>query len=348
MTVGDAAGNQLGEAHIESTMDAGGQPIISFQVTETLLGTVADPGIEVGPAAVARHADPKLADFDPECMPGLSEGMKAFMATKEARYWLQQFVDGMVSEEVIGSRFGTEVLELFQMWLAIQEDMDAHVRNCADAIRTVAETAHEDEGEGSDATTIAVGDEQEANARAGYVAPEGERNTGEDGSSHASVAEGEAQNEAGEEKQRSEGINEGGTADTSGAEPVTATATDVERADRECRDEHCEGQDRLDGDDMEEDELDPETGIPARWVAFWRATCTDASIGVGVGAPEPVPAPGIVEGSLSDGFGTLPENEIESGAVELAPAAAEMPSTESHASSSTEGQKQSDLKCWLK
>ena len=202
MTVGDAAGRQLGEAQVESTMDAGSQPVVSFQVTETLLGTATDPSIEVGPAAVARHADPKLAPFDPECMPGLSDGLKAFMETKEARYWLQQFVDGMVSEEMIGSRFGTEVLELFQMWLAIQEDMDVQVRNCADAVKHVADTALEDEGEGSNATTVAAGDGHCAGAsdRPGYVEPAKEHVAGMDSSS--------SHDEQGEDETRGEGSSE--------------------------------------------------------------------------------------------------------------------------------------------
>ena len=73
MNVGDEAGNQLGEAQVEGTMDASGKPVISFQVVETVLGTVENPGAELGPAAVALHANPQLADFDPENTPGMTE-----------------------------------------------------------------------------------------------------------------------------------------------------------------------------------------------------------------------------------------------------------------------------------
>ena len=110
--------------------------------------------------------------------------------------------------------------------------------------------------------------------------------------------------------------------------------------------EHRDGQGRLEGDEMEEDDGDLVTGTPARCAAVWRTA--DAGTSAGVGMSDPVHAPGFTEGSLSDGFGTLPGNEVETEAAELASvAAAEMPSTESRASSSTDGMKQTDLKGWL-
>ena len=345
MTVGDAAGRQLGDAQVESTMDAGSQPVVSFQVTETLLGTATDPSIEVGPAAVARHADPKLAPFDPECMPGLSDGLKAFMETKEARYWLQQFVDGMVSEEMIGNRFGTEVLELFQMWLAIQEDMDVQVRNCADAAKHVADTALEDEGEGSNATTVAAGDGHCAGAsdRPGYVEPAKEHVAGMDSSSsHDEQGEDETRGEGSSESRQNAGIAEGVASEIGGVESAAAAPSDVVDAGLD----HRDGQGRLEGDEMEEDDGNLVAGTPVRCAAVWRTA--EAGTSAGVGVSDPAHAPGFMEGSLSDGFGTLPGNEVETEAAVLAPvAAAEMPSTESRASSSTEGTKQTDLKGWL-
>ena len=100
------------------------------------------------------------------------------METKEARHWLHQFAVGLVSDEVIGSRFGMELLEVFQMWLAITDDMDIQVRNCGDAVCHAADTVREDEGEESDASTVAVGSRETGeNAgvdKPGYIAPEEE------------------------------------------------------------------------------------------------------------------------------------------------------------------------------
>ena len=56
MNVGDADGNQLGEAQVEGIVDAGRQPVISFQVVETLLGTLSNPSTEMGPTALAARS----------------------------------------------------------------------------------------------------------------------------------------------------------------------------------------------------------------------------------------------------------------------------------------------------
>ena len=341
MNVGDAAGHQLGEAQVEGTMDAGRQPVISFQVVETLLGTTEDPGAEVGPAAVAVHANPQLAAFDPECMPALSEPMKAFMETKEARYWLNQFTEGMASEEMICNRFGTEALEVFQMWLAIRDDVDMHVRNCADAARHVADTVCGEGGEDSDATTVAAGGEGKegtATAKKGYVAPLAARDVAGDSDQDQDEGDQECDDREGVEAELEpdaiEAVAEHGAVPSMAGEGAALG----HGSDREAS--HEAG--------MAEDTVDPLTGIPSKWAAFWRATNQNASIGVGL--PDPVrPAHLVAEGSLSDGYGTLPGNDAESADVEAASAVAAAESTsEQRATSSTDGKKQLDLKGWLK
>ena len=269
-------------------MDAGSQPVISFQVVETLLGTTEDPGAEVGPEAVAMNGSLELAVFDPECMPGLSEATKVFMETKEAKYWLHRFMEGIASEEMICSRFGVEVLEFFQMWLAIRDDMDTQVRNCADAVRHVADTVCEEGGDESDATTVAAGVEGKAGmtaAKKGYVAPDAARKAEEDSDS------------------------------------------DEEEGEQDCQE--CEGAE-VDGGETE----------AVHGVALPVAAGASA---LAIGGPGP-------DGSLSDGFGTLPGNAADSADAEMssAVAAAAESTTEHHATSSTDGKKQTDLKGWLK
>ena len=336
MNVGDAAGHQLGEAQVEGVVDAGEQPVVSFQVMETLLGTTENPGVGLGPAALALHANPQLAAFDPESMPGLSEHMKVFMESKEARYWLHQFAEGTASDEMICSRFGSEALEVFQMWVAIQDDVDMQVRNCGDVVCHAAETVCEEEGAESDAPTVAAGYTGEAGEgveKKGYIAPMAERNAESEGTKDA-----EGSSMAGEA-----GVLEKAEAtelpSLAGGEEASENAV-VERG-------HAMGEPP--SEDEAEDTIDPLTGIPSRWAAFWRATNQNASIGAGL--PDPAGPPPGAEGSLSDGFCTLPGNDVElaEGETALVTMAADAASTsENQASSSTDGKKQSNLKGWLK
>ena len=340
MNVGDEAGVQLGEAHVEGTMDAGGKPVISFQVVETLLGTAENPNAELGPAAMALHANPQLADFKPESMPGMSESMKAFMQTREARYWLRQFAEGMASDEMICSRFGTEVLEMFQMWVAIKDDMDVQVRNCADAVRHIADTVCEDGGEDSDASTVAAGREAVENEgeKKGYIAPVVE-------------AAGSRADSQEEEHLQHEGRDEGnveleGTNVVEDERVAVASVTGEEEVQENEGAEH-EAAPAVSHGEVE-DTMDPLTGIPSKWAEFWRATNNNASIGVGL--PDPVPpVHHAADSTLSDGFGTLPGNGAETADAEsVAVAAAAASPSENRAASSTDGKRQLDLKGWLK
>ena len=152
MTVGSADGVELGEAQVEGHLPAGQAPVVSFRVDETILGGCEEePDLERGQAAVEAHADPRLADFDPECLPGLGEGMIAFMKTKEARHWLHLFVEGAVTESMVANRFGHGVVEVFGMWTTIRDDVDRAVLNTGDDASRPA-----GEGAASEATTVAA------------------------------------------------------------------------------------------------------------------------------------------------------------------------------------------------
>ena len=362
VSVGDAAGHQVGEAQVEGTMEAGQQPVVSFQVTETLLGTTEDPALEVGPAAVALHASPQLAEFDAECMPGIPDAMKAFMATREARYWLHQFMEGMATEDMISNRFGMAVLETFQMWIAIRDDVDMQVRNCGDTVRGIADAAYEEGEEGSEATTVAVGRDEEAAdtmlARKGYIEPTGE-NAGARDSEHEESQEREADEVAavapgvisedreGQVGVTAEALVATGAEGVAGMDEMVGHGVPDDRESEHVTDEAVEGH----GEAREEDDqIDPLTGIPAKWAAFWRATNANASIGAGLPGPSEL-ARG---GSLSDGLDTLPGNTLASSAQQenieemQTSAAAATSSSDPHTTSSSDGKRQTDLKDWLK
>ena len=53
------------------------------------------------------------------------------MASVEGRRWLWQFSTGVTSLDVILERFGQDIAEAFQLWVAMQEDTDQLVRNVA-------------------------------------------------------------------------------------------------------------------------------------------------------------------------------------------------------------------------
>ena len=262
------------------------------------------------------------------------------MQTREARYWLHQFAEGMATDEMICSRFGTEALEMFQMWVAIKDGMDVQVRNCADAVRHIADIVREEGGEDSDASTVAAGKEiaESEGEKKGYIAPVAE-------------ADGNRASDQEEERLRHEGCDEG-DGELEGANEIEEerAATMSMAGEEEVTVHGGAGHDAAlaVSHGEVEDMMDPLTGIPSKWAEFWRATNRNASIGAGL--PEPVPPlHHAADSTLSDGLGTLPGNGVETADEELAEEAAAAASTsENSATSSTDGKRQLDLKGWLK
>ena len=116
LTVGSPSGGELGGAEVVGTMEADQVPVVSFRVEETVLGAVeGGAGVEHGPLATAAHAAAQLAQFDPECLPGLSQDMIDIMSAKEVRHWLHLFSEGLTTKDVITERLGVEVSEVFEM-----------------------------------------------------------------------------------------------------------------------------------------------------------------------------------------------------------------------------------------
>ena len=133
--MGSSSGAELGGAEVVGTMDADQVPVVSFRVEETVLGGVeGGTGSEHGPVATAAHAAPQLAHFDPECLPGLNQELIDVMNTKEARRWLHLFTKGLITKDVVTERLGVEISEVFEMWVAVQQDNEAAARNCGELV----------------------------------------------------------------------------------------------------------------------------------------------------------------------------------------------------------------------
>ena len=127
--VGAACGRDLGETVIEGVVNHDDTAAVTFNVVETLLGTPSHTGPSSGHSFVSAQAAPQLADFDRAHLPGLAEHVVDFMLTVEGRHWLWQYsVDAVTSAE-IEERFGAEIAEAFQLWVALKEDLDKTVRN---------------------------------------------------------------------------------------------------------------------------------------------------------------------------------------------------------------------------
>ena len=131
IAVGTASGQELGEAVIEGVIENNQTATVSFSVAETMLGGLgANATVPPrGPSQLSAQAAPQLADFDRNHLPGLAEHVVVFMLSVEGRHWLWQYQVGAVSMAMIEARFGCEIAEAFQLWVALQEDLDKTVRN---------------------------------------------------------------------------------------------------------------------------------------------------------------------------------------------------------------------------
>ena len=115
------------------------------------------------------------------------------MSSMEGRHWLWQFSVGVIDVEVIQERFGADIAEAFQLWVAMQEDTDRMVRNVADGMTRQGAA---DGASSSGSSTVAVekkesGDKDDCSLAAadvanvvagdqeGWTVPEGAADAGE-------------------------------------------------------------------------------------------------------------------------------------------------------------------------
>ena len=142
---GTGSGQQIGETCLEGVIAHDQQATVTFTVVETLLG-----GLASTVDAAAAQADPQLADFDRDHLPGLPELVQEFMATLEGRHWLWQFQHGLVTLETVQDRYGAQIAEAFQLWVAMQADTEKEVKNAGDELLEVEAASS------STSSTIAV------------------------------------------------------------------------------------------------------------------------------------------------------------------------------------------------
>ena len=346
MTVGGPEGREVGEAEVVGVVEASQVPIVSFKVEETLLGGVeGGAGTDHGPAATAAHAAPQLAVLDPECLPGLGQEILDIMSTREARHWLKLFAEGLTTTEVIATRFGARISEVFEMWVAVQNDAGEAALNCGDKVVSRTADGEEDgnDATSSEASTIAVEGPAVTSPLGrpmpvSYVTPTGEAAAGSDsgecprggadlrgmdcGGVSENVDADSAQrsemdvdgNLEGEELLAREGARESERRGD-GARMNDSTKGVLEVAEGNTESLPTAGPASRpgggageEGDGVlraEEDELDPFTGIPRRWAEFWRQTNADLSLGVGFPGPDD-----SVGTSISDGLHTMPGNVV--------------------------------------
>ena len=326
--------------------------------------------------AVAAHASPQLAPFDPECLPGIGEAMIAFMQTQEARHWPWRFMEGLATESMIENRFSSEVAEVFSIWTAVRDDLDRLVRNCGDVEIGRANPADRvlEEADESDAAAVIM-DHARADVASlvagepGRIPPEAEGERSHDdgdesseeaekehqeGEPHAvgeaGVAEGDTEamcEKPGDETIRDARAEGSGYREGSGLRGDEESVGVAEGGDHDADHDHGCRRDERD----EVDAIDPHTRIPTRWSEWLRAVNANQSLGVEIAGGE--------DSAISDGLNTLPGNyveptqqaEIDGAAL---PSAAGGSGTENRTTTAIEtaegnsGLRQTDLKAWLK
>ena len=73
-----------------------------------------------------------LAAYDRDHLPGLPGEAQDFLCSLQGRRWLWRMREGNAIYEMIEARFGQDIAEAAQLWVALQEDMNNEVKNVAD------------------------------------------------------------------------------------------------------------------------------------------------------------------------------------------------------------------------
>ena len=376
---GTGNGQSIGEACIEGVIAHDQQATISFNVVEALVGGLGQPAL----GAVNSHADPQLAGYERDHLPGLPEMVQDFLCSLEGRHWLWRLQEGTANVDMMVQRFGQEIAEAAQLWLALQEDLDKGVRNLADGTATVAVGT---EGSTSGSSTVAVdnGDEGASSLTGPAVAHIGA--AGEDQEKEASERQdGQSHGEGEEEAMCSEAAdvdvmdcdgNEGAERDGREGQTIHDTVPDSLQLAGGMEDDRGQN---VPGANVEGDESNHECGVEGTEVAMNAVDMNAAEVDVNHDEREPYDVPlewhrilrawddpaigaGLEDSALSTGEFERPFTHGVGSAVEPGAAgpAVDGEPPESSTSSrtgmtrSTEGSesgsgaKQTDLKGWLK
>ena len=144
INAGTNTGQAIGEATIEGVINHDQQATVSFNVVEMMVGGVMPAD------TLEQHANPQLAPYERDHLPELSDLVQDFLTSMEGRHWLWQFSQQMIGLDEIEARFGLRIAEAFQMWVALQKDMEKEVKNVAECLLA------NDQASSSEAATVAV------------------------------------------------------------------------------------------------------------------------------------------------------------------------------------------------
>ena len=367
---GTGSGQQIGEACLEGVIDHDQQATVSFSVVETLLG-----GLATTLDAAAAQADPQMANFDRDHLPGLPETAQEFMSSLEGRHWLWQFQHGFVTLANVQDRYGAQIAEAFQLWVAMQTDAENEVKNAGDVLLEVEAASS------STSSTVAVerpnmGEDTAAGPAFANIAAD---MTGEEGSfgtveNNGSAREGPRNVPHVPDETRSGtdvtivpdtlpdgedsllraelgeilGSDRGGLSASADGAPVELAAGHIPSEANGCV-AGGEGDQELSADVMdiqqaENDHRPPREPyeVPLEWARVMRAWDDPA---IGAGLPNSSVSTGEFEHAQREG------QDGAAGAEGLAQQAASSTPSGSRAARTTEptdGHKQTDLKSWLK
>ena len=179
---GTGSGQTIGEASVEGVIAHDQQAIVSFNVVETMVG-----GVMPMTNMTAAHANPQLACYDKDHLPGLSESVQAFMVPMEGRHWLWRFAENTVGLDEVEARFGQDIAEAFQLWVAMQMDTEKEVKNVAECLVEDGQSSSSESAtvpverplggvsstEGADVARVAEDDGEEGHTAVGDALPEG-------------------------------------------------------------------------------------------------------------------------------------------------------------------------------
>ena len=149
---GTSSGNDIGQACIEGVIAHDQQATVSFNIAETLVGGLHSPS----PGHVNTHADPQLAGFERDHLPGLPEMVQSFLCSLEGRHWLWRLQTGTATADMLEERFGSDIAEAAQLWVAMQDDMEKGVKNLANGTGLTAGSGDNVAASTSGSSTMAM------------------------------------------------------------------------------------------------------------------------------------------------------------------------------------------------
>ena len=120
MVLGSQGGGTVAEGVMEGAMEANAHPMVTMTMSEVPLTQTNDqqikgpPTPDTIPVPEAEQARGPLADEHID--------LDRFLQTEHGRRWFQNWLEGQVDDTMVKARWGANVLELFAVTKALQED----------------------------------------------------------------------------------------------------------------------------------------------------------------------------------------------------------------------------------